>query len=67
MTGEEDESNVLQVILAHQIGKQAVLPWVRNSYISHIISPKTHVLLLIIGCIGCHVTSLLSSITTMLM
>ena len=30
--------------LAHQIGKQDVLSWVRNSYITHIISPKAHCL-----------------------
>ena len=66
VTGEEDESNVLQVILAHQIGKPDVLPWVRYSYITDVISPKTHVLILNIGHIGRHVTLSLSGVTTTL-
>ena len=45
------------IFLAHQIEKSDVLPWVRNSYITRVISPKAHVLLLNIGCIGRHVTS----------
>ena len=47
------------IFLTLQIGKSNVLPWVRNSYITHIILLKVNVLLLNIGSIGCHITSLL--------
>ena len=38
--------------LANQIEKSDVLPWVRYSYLTHIISPRAHVLSINIGCIG---------------
>ena len=39
-------------IRAHQIEKSDVLPWVRQSYITHFISPNIHVLILNIDCIA---------------
>ena len=50
-------------ILAHQIEKSDVLNWMINSYITHVISPKSEVLLLNIGYIGHYVTSSLRDIT----
>ena len=53
-----------KTILPHQIEKSDVLPCVINllSYTSHLLR-RAHVLLLNIGCIGRHVTSLLSDVS----
>ena len=48
---------LLDSIFLHEKGKSNVLPWVAI-FISHIISPKVHVLFPNIGCVGHHVTSL---------
>ena len=37
---------LIALFLAHQIEKSDVLPCVRNSYVTHVKSPKAHVILL---------------------
>ena len=49
-------------ILAHEIEKFNVLPWMRYSYFTHVISPRAHILLHRIGCIGCLVPLSLSNV-----
>ena len=41
---EEEGLSEVQIFLACQIRKSDVSLWVRNSYITHVISPKVYVL-----------------------
>ena len=58
-----------RVLLAHQIEKSDVLPHVRNSYLTLVISPRSHPTFKCsffnIGCIGRHVISSQSAHVTM--